>query len=299
MARFVREFRVEVKEEETVDGLSKLVFDVIGIDAPIANALRRIMIARVPTMALDQVTIEENSSELPDEILAHRLGLVPLRAPARQFEAVIEAKGGDASKQTAAFDANNSLKFTLDVLGPSKVYSRDLRWVPSGAQSDKFKEADVGPVHDNILLCDLAHGQQIKLTAIAVLGRGETHAKWSPVATAFYRLLPRVVLKREISGDKARELKALCPLPVFDIEDGKAIVANARACTMCRACINHPDFQDAIELGRVTNHFIFSIEATGMYSAQAIFKAAIDDFRQTLTGLIQEILEKKKNADIE
>ncbi len=121
MARFVRDFRVEVKEEETVDGLSKLVFDVIGIDAPIANALRRIMIARVPTMALDQVTIEENSSELPDEILAHRLGLVPLRAPASQFEAVVEASGGgDASKQTAAFDANNSLKFTLDVLGPSK-----------------------------------------------------------------------------------------------------------------------------------------------------------------------------------
>ncbi len=297
MARFMRDFRVEVVEEETVEGLSTLVFDVVGIDAPIANALRRNMIARVPTMALDQVTIEENTSELPDEILAHRLGLVPLRAPASQFEAVAVDAGGDAAKQVSAFDANNSLKFTLDVLGPSKVYSRDLRWVPSGGQSDRFKEADVGPVHDNVLLCDLAHGQQIKLTTIAVLGRGETHAKWSPVATAFYRLKPRIVLKKKIKGDEAKKLKAVCPLSVYDIEDGVAVVANERACTMCRACINVPEFQDAIQLGRVRDHFIFSIESTGMYSAQNIFRAAIDDLRQTLAGVIREIEEKKKQSE--
>ncbi len=106
--------------EENVDGLNSIVFDVVGIDAPLANALRRIMISRVPTMALDQVTIEENTSEIPDEILAHRLGLVPLRAPAHMFEAVEAAAEG----QVAAFEASNSLKFTLDVLGPSSVYSK-------------------------------------------------------------------------------------------------------------------------------------------------------------------------------
>jgi DNA-directed RNA polymerase I and III subunit RPAC1 len=126
MSAFKEDFRIDIISEQNADGLNSIVFDVVGIDAPLANALRRIMISRVPTMALDQVTIEENTSELPDEIFAHRLGLVPLRAPASQFEAVAgnsDASVGDA-KQVAAFDANNSLKFTLDVLGPSKVYSR-------------------------------------------------------------------------------------------------------------------------------------------------------------------------------
>jgi DNA-directed RNA polymerase I and III subunit RPAC1 len=50
-------------------------------------------------------------------------------------------------------------------------------------------------------------------------GIGKTHAKWSPVSTAYYRLVPNIVIKEEITGNDAEELKNLCPVGVYDIED--------------------------------------------------------------------------------
>jgi DNA-directed RNA polymerase I and III subunit RPAC1 len=60
-----------------------LTFDVSGIEAPYANALRRIMIANVPTIAIEKVGIWQNTSIFPDEVLAHRMGLIPLEVDAR------------------------------------------------------------------------------------------------------------------------------------------------------------------------------------------------------------------------
>jgi DNA-directed RNA polymerase I and III subunit RPAC1 len=55
------------------------------VDASLANALRRILIAEVPTMAIEQVYIQDNSSIIQDEVLAHRLGLIPIKADPRAF----------------------------------------------------------------------------------------------------------------------------------------------------------------------------------------------------------------------
>ncbi len=155
----------------------------------------------------------------------------------------------------------------------------------------------MGPVHEEILLCVLAPGQQIRLTAIAVLGRGELHAKWSPVATAFYRLRPLVELKKKVSGKEAEDLKKVCPLGGFDIEDTRAVVLEqGRACTMCRECVRQ--FPSLVELSRVKNHFIFSVESTGAYLAKDIVKAALEDFRQTLRGVLLAIERRKEAAKI-
>ncbi len=65
-----------------------VVFDISGIDAPIANAIRRILLSEVPTMAIDKVLLFQNTSVIQDEVLAHRLGLIPIKADPRMFKFV-------------------------------------------------------------------------------------------------------------------------------------------------------------------------------------------------------------------
>ena len=83
------------EEELTFDirSLTKtdMEVEVHGIDAPLANTLRRIIISEVratdqiPTMAIDKAMIYQNTSIMHDEVLAHRLGLIPIFADPSHF----------------------------------------------------------------------------------------------------------------------------------------------------------------------------------------------------------------------
>merc|ERR1711939_366845 len=66
---------VEFHKNQTHDA----VFSLVGIDASIANAFRRILLAEVPTLAIEKVYVQNNTSVIADEVLAHRLGLIPLK----------------------------------------------------------------------------------------------------------------------------------------------------------------------------------------------------------------------------
>jgi DNA-directed RNA polymerase I and III subunit RPAC1 len=113
------------------------------------------------------------------------------------------------------------------------VYSGDLKWKPEGSQDVVFAENPIAPVHKDILITKLRPGQSIELEARCEKGQGKTHAKWSPVSTASYRLLPEITLKQPgmnirvvcwcwlflVLNEEAEELVKLCPMKVFDIED--------------------------------------------------------------------------------
>jgi len=114
----------------------------------------------------------------------------------------------------------------------ASVYTSDMKWKPIGKQEKTLKNTPIRPVYEDILLSKLRPGQEIEMELMCEKGTGKTHAKWSPVATAYYRLLPDITFTGEIAGDDARELKAKCPMGVFDVEEaGTAYVKNARACT--------------------------------------------------------------------
>jgi len=77
---------LKVKIISETDSKDELVFDLIGVDAPIANALRRILLAEVPSVAIETVWLYNNTSMIQDEVLALRLGLVPLNVDPRLLD---------------------------------------------------------------------------------------------------------------------------------------------------------------------------------------------------------------------
>jgi DNA-directed RNA polymerase I and III subunit RPAC1 len=341
--RFRRDLKIEVQSLDE----EEIVFDIIGIDAAIANAFRRILIAEVPTMAIDkvrptpaslrhtsinpavsrapraalvchtplgcarQVFVLNNTSMTEDEVLAHRLGLIPIKADPRLFRECVgeedpdehhvvafrldvkceraPAVGGGGRGSGGGRGAGGSSDGAAGEMINSRVLSGSLLWVEQGDQADRFRDVPIRPVHDDILIAKLRPGQHIKLEAWCVKGTGKTHAKWSPVATASYRLLPEVSFKQKVTGDLARELVAKCPMGVFDIEDIggvlTAVAARPRSCSMCRECIRDPAWDERVKLARVRDHFIFSVESTGIMPPEVLFGEATKARRTPLPAL--------------
>jgi len=279
-------FKVEVVEESP----EELVLDLIGVEAPLANALRRVMIAEIPTMAIEDVHLYQNTSVIPDEVLSHRLGLVPIAADPRLFQ---------YRNSEEDYSEDNSICFKVHVkctrnsdgsVSGEQVYSSSLEWVPLGNQREKF--GNIYPVHPDILIAKLGPGQEIEAELYCEKGTGQMHAKWSPVSTASYRLLPVVSLKQRVKGQEASELKKKCPAGVFDLEDGELFVKNPRNCTSCRECIREDDSK--VQLAKLKDHFIFTVESTGVLHPRDIFREALKELKQKASFWIEKIHTYKR-----
>jgi len=165
------------------------------------------------------------------------------------------------------------------------VYSRDLKWVPQGDQNLRFPRG-IRPVHEDILLAKLRPGQCIEFEAHARKGVGKDHAKYSPVATASYRLMPHIEIIHPIYDELAEQLVNLYEPGVFKLipcdeeEQGlkhrvKAVVYNPYACTMSRNFMRDPVLKESLRMSRKSDHFIFSIESVGMLPPGVILAEAL------------------------
>jgi DNA-directed RNA polymerase I and III subunit RPAC1 len=175
-------------------GKNFLEFDLTGLDCSIANSLRRVMVSEIPTMAIEHVFVVNNTSIIPDEVLAHRLGLIPILADPRKFDTtttgqestdvntiVFELHAKCSPRSGVSKDADPAEKYEN-----SSVYSSAIRWVPQGSQAEVFQDEPIRPVLDDILVAKLRPGQELELELHAVKGTGREHAKWSPVCTQLH-----------------------------------------------------------------------------------------------------------------
>ena len=145
----------------------KIAIKLKGIPLQYANALRRVCLNGVPVFAIDTVDIIENTSVLPDEGLAHRLGLIPLKTDLSRFN---EPSKCDCQSESGC--SNCKILLVLD--------SDESQVTRTVLSSELVSEDDtVKPVSDKIPIIQLAPGQKIKLECYARLGRGTEHAKWN------------------------------------------------------------------------------------------------------------------------
>ena len=145
-------------------------FTLSDVTPTIANSLRRAILQEVPIMAIDEVEFKRNDSAMYDEVIAHRLGMIPLKTPSRGYVLPEECKCGKGRCPKC------SVELTLKAEGPTTVMSGDL----------KSSDEEVKPVSGSVPIIKLLEGQKLELTAIARLGFGREHAKWQP-GHAFYR----------------------------------------------------------------------------------------------------------------
>ena len=197
---------------------------VKGTTATQLNLFRRMIVNKVPSMAIDTIEISENSSALYDEMLAHRLGLLPLKTDLKSYFKINDCKcdGNGCARCT--------LDLTLEAEGPKIVIASDI----------VSKDPAVVAVHPKTPIVKLLDGQRIKLHAKAVINGGKEHIKYSPGLT-FYQSYPTFDIGTIKNADAIVDS---CPKNLYKKEGKSVKMTNAENCILCKAC---EDISEGVE----------------------------------------------------
>ncbi|NJE25439.1 DNA-directed RNA polymerase subunit D [Thermococcus sp. MV5] len=254
--------KMQIKILEKRDDAIRFILG--GVDVAFANALRRTILGEVPTFAIDEVEFYENDSALFDEIIAHRLALIPLTTPFDRFEL-------DSMELE-----DYTVTLSLEAEGPAIVYSGDL----------KSDDPDVRPVTPNIPIVKLAEGQRLVFNAYAKLGKGKDHVKWQP-GFAYYKYLTKVHVSKEISNwEKIKEIAKRKKLPIEETENELILT------TITSFCIPREFEQyigNKIKEEVIPNTFVFTVESNGELPVEEIVSLALKILMRKSDKFINEL----------
>jgi DNA-directed RNA polymerase subunit D len=252
---------VEIQILEKTDDFMRFI--VRGVNVPFVNALRRIMLTEVPSMAIDEIVILENSSIINDEILAHRMGFIPIKTDLDSYNLPEDCKC-ESELGCTLCRAN----LTLETEAADKtmtVYSGEL----------KPENPDIAPVSDKVPIVKLAPDQRLKFEAYARLGQGKNHAKWQPVSMCTYMYMPEVTVDAK-TCDACGKCVKVCPEAIFVESEGKIKTQNEIECTLCMDCVDAcPKDPKAVKVSWDETAFIFKIESTGALPVERIVVEAV------------------------
>jgi len=252
-----------------------------------ANALRRVLISDVPKMAIETVEFHlgpisdeegheyESVTPLFDEMIAHRLGLIPIPTDLSLYSLKEECVCGGEGCPSC------SIMYSLNKKGPCDVYSGDLE--PLGNQEFKVKD-------ELIPIVKLGKGQAILIYASTELGTAKKHAKWQVTNGVGYKYYPTVVIE-ESKCDKGGSCVRACPHDVFEKSEDGVKVVDPEACDLCKACIEVCE-SSAVSLSWDDTRFIFEFETDSSLSASnvlvkalEILESSCESFREKVSDL--------------
>lgn len=259
---------MDIKIIEQDKKQNKSVLLVKGSTPAFVNLLRKTIVDEVPTMAIEDVEMRKNSSVLYDEIIAHRLGLVPLKTDLDAYTMPNECKcEGEGCSRC-------QLVLSLKGKGPGYICASEL----------KSKDPKVVPVFSKMAIVKLVKGQTLEFEATAVLGTGNDHMKWSP-ALVYYKYLPVVEVKKGVKDAKA--VADSCPVKVFDVKGNELKIndSNLLKCHLCGACTDVDP--ENVKLNESNEDFIFTIESWGQLETKEILEKAVEIIQKKTDELIK------------
>jgi len=304
-----------------VDSKGVMYMTVVGTEISAMNALRRVCIAEVPTMAIDLVSISTNTSVICDEMLAHRLGLVPLTADPTKFKYTYECDCGGVG----CFQCSAEFSLKVSCTAPGEivsVYAQSLQRV-GWDESERRRDMDVTVTTPGILLARLIClqkttllPQEIRLTAIAKKGIGKEHAKWSPVVVAVPTPIAQVVPNRqrlrEVKEEKEKSMSDdsesykdflqsfcnVCPRQVLKCDPYNDTVVideqynGETDCIFCDECVQFGrdhKIPDLISVTAKPDAYGFTLETTGALTPQSTMFLAFDVIHDKLKTLLDAL----------
>ena len=261
----------------------------------LANALRRTMLQDIPKMAIDHVDFHlgpimddetdkeyESVTSLFDEIIASRLGLVPIPTDYAQFTYRDQCEcGGEGCPHC-------QIMYSLNKHGPSTVLSGDM--VPLGDSSLKVKD-------EFIPIVQLTGDQAVLIYAYAVMGTARKHVKWQAAFGVGYSYMPIITINPDMASDPEVIEAAMKQFPdLFDEKDGKLVVADLwSAAGYGRDPFT--DVKDHTLKGFATiewddTAYLFKYETDGSLTAKQVLDKALEilvDEAQGVVGMIDSL----------
>ena len=250
----------------------RIRFLLSGVTAAFANGIRRASMSEVPVLAIDEISIYDNTSVLFDEQISLRLGLVPLQAEdldqfSRPEECQCEGAGCPGCR----------LDFMLSAEGPGTVYSKDIQ----------FTDPGVKPAFDKIPIVILGEGEKLVIEGFATKRVNKDHAKWQAGTLCGYKNLPSIEIGACTGCGKCVEV---CPRKVLVLEDGRAKATNTVECSLCKLCVDECE-SGVIKVTPVLDSFVLNIESGGSLPAKELVARASDEIRKRAEALDAKLAE--------
>lgn len=267
---------------------------VRNVPLPILNAIRRIIQLEVPTVAVDSIIFYENNTPLYEEIIAHRIGLIPLKSDVavRKYRSPEECRKCFSSDEEGypavigtecegCFVGARLKAYSDD--GVVTVYSKDLI----------IDDPEIKPVYDNIPIIILGPGHRLTFDARIRVGRGIEHSKWSPVSVAgtkYVAVIKTGRIKDREAIEKAKKCVNVCPVDIlsFDEKESSIVVSDRYRCTLCMQCVKECP-PGSISVEHDDSEYILFFESTGQLSLRSILDLATELLINKLDELIKQV----------
>lgn len=260
---------MKVELREVKDQAMRLVIE--GSSVGFVNLLRRALLADIPKLAIDEVEFHlgtltdekgkdyESVTPLFDEIIAHRLSMVPIPTDLKLFVPKDKCKCGGVGCPSC------ELIYTLKKFGPGTVYSGDLQPSVGGEQ---FR-----PKESKIPIVKLTHQQGLFVTATARLGTTKEHSKWQATTGVGYKYYPEIKIDTKKCNLCKKCLK-ICPAHMIKLVGKKIVIEDPEECSLCRSCEEVCEEQ-AIKIKPNDTKFIFRFETDGSLTTKEALEEAL------------------------